>query len=234
MLRIDRLNVSYSGLQALWNVSIELKEHEFVAIVGSNGAGKTTLLKTISGLLRPSSGLISFLGEPIDNLPPHKICEKGIIHIPEGRKIFPLMKVVENLEMGGYVSEARKHIPDSLRQIYQLFPVLKERQKQDAGTLSGGEQQMLAIGRGLMAKPKLLMLDEPTLGLAPKLAIEILTTLNLLNQQGTAILLVSQEIFQTLKMADRAYVIENGRIVLEGKGEELLKNDAVKASYLGL
>jgi branched-chain amino acid transport system ATP-binding protein len=234
MLRVDQLNVSYSGLQALWNISIAVKEHELVAIVGSNGAGKTTLLKTISGLLRPLSGSISFLGERIDNLPPHKICEKGMIHIPEGRKLFPLMKVVENLEMGGYMPEARKHIPDSLIQVYQLFPVLKKRQNQVAGTLSGGEQQMLAIGRGLMARPKLLMLDEPTLGLAPKLATELLTAVSSLNQQGTTILLVSQEIFHTLKVAHRAYVVENGRIVLEGKGEELLQHDAVRASYLGL
>jgi branched-chain amino acid transport system ATP-binding protein len=234
MLRVDHLNVSYSGLQALWNTCISVKEHELVAIVGSNGAGKSTLLKTISGLLRSSSGSISFMGERIDNLAPHKICEKGIIHIPEGRKLFPLMKVVENLEMGGYMPEARRYIPDSLRQVYQLFPVLKERQNQDAGTLSGGEQQMLAIGRGLMARPKLLMLDEPTLGLSPKSATELLTRIGLLNKQGTTILLVSQEIFHSLRLAGRAYVIENGKIVLEGKGEELLQNDDVKASYLGL
>lgn len=234
MLKVDSINVSYSGLQALWDVSLEVNEHEFVAIVGSNGAGKTTLLKTISGVLQPSSGYISFLGERVDNLPPHRICEKGIVHVPEGRRLFPLMKVIENLEIGAYSLRARKLILDSLRQVYELFPVLRERRNQETGTLSGGEQQMLAIGRGLMAKPKLLMLDEPSLGLSPKLVIEVLRTLESLNQQGVTILLVSQEVFQTLKMAHRAYVLENGRIVLEGAGKELLQNEAVKASYLGL
>ncbi len=232
MLKVSNLNVSYKGLQALWDVSLEVKEGEFVALIGSNGAGKTTLLKTISGLLQPSSGSIEFLGERIDGLPSHKICELGVIHIPEGRKLFPLMKVVENLEMGAYLPRSRREVHNSLRQVYQLFPFLKERQNQDAGTLSGGEQQMLAIGRGLMAKPKLLMLDEPTLGLSPKLGAEIFKTLKLLNQQGITILLVSQEVYQALTLAGRAYVLENGRIVLEG--ENLLENEAVKESYLGL
>lgn len=234
MLKVDKVNVSYGGLQALWDVSVEVSEHEFVTIIGSNGAGKTTLLKTISGVIKPSSGSIDFQGKRLDGLAPHKICEMGIIHIPEGRKIFPLMKVSENLEMGAYLPEARKRARDSVERVYHLFPVLKERQSQLAGTLSGGEQQMLALGRGLMSQPKLLMLDEPSLGLSPKLAMEMLGTLKLLNEQGITILLVSQEVLQSLRLAQRAYVLENGRVALEGSGEKLLQDEAIRKSYLGL
>jgi len=234
MLKVDEVNVSYGGLQALWDVSVTISEHEFVTIIGSNGAGKTTLLKAISGIIKPSSGSIDFRGERLDGLAPHKICEMGIIHIPEGRKIFPLMKVSENLEMGAYVPEARKHARDSIERVYHLFPVLKERQNQLAGTLSGGEQQMLALGRGLMSQPKLLMLDEPSLGLSPKLAAEMLGTLKLLNEQGITLLLVSQEVLQSLRLAQRAYVLENGRVALEGSGEKLLQDEAIRKSYLGL
>ncbi len=234
MLKVDEVNVSYGGLQALWDVSVTVSEHEFVTIIGSNGAGKTTLLKAISGIIKPSSGSIDFQGERLDGLAPHKICEMGIIHIPEGRKIFPLMKVSENLEMGAYIPEARKHAKDSVERVYHLFPVLKERQNQLAGTLSGGEQQMLALGRGLMSQPKLLMLDEPSLGLSPKLAAEMLGTLKLLGEQGLTILLVSQEVLQSLRLAQRAYVLENGRVALEGSGEKLLQDEAIRKSYLGL
>ena len=234
MLKVDKVNVSYGGLQALWDVSVEVNEHEFVTIIGSNGAGKTTLLKAISGIIKPSSGSIDFRGERLDGLAPHKICEMGIVHIPEGRKIFPLMKVSENLEMGAYLPEARKRARDSVERVYHLFPVLKERQSQLAGTLSGGEQQMLALGRGLMSQPKLLMLDEPSLGLSPKLAMEMLGTLKLLGEQGLTILLVSQEVLQSLRLAQRAYVLENGRVALEGSGEKLLQDEAIRKSYLGL
>jgi len=234
MLKVDKVNASYGGLQVLWDVSIEVGEHEFVTVLGPNGAGKTTLLKTISGIINTSTGFIEFQSEKLNGLPPHKICEKGIIQIPEGRKIFPLMKVRENLELGAYLPGPRKRVVNSLEQVYQLFPILKERQNQLAGTLSGGEQQQLAIARGLMGQPKLLMLDEPTLGLSPKLATEVLGTLKRLNEQGLTILLVSQEVFQSLQLTQRAYVLENGKIVLKGTGEELLQNEDVKKSYLGL
>jgi branched-chain amino acid transport system ATP-binding protein len=234
MLKVDKINVSYGELQVLWDVSIEINKHEFVTILGSNGAGKTTLLKAISGIVKFSTGLIEFQGEKLNGLPPHKICEKGIIQIPEGRKIFPLMKVREHLEIGAYLPGPRKQIANSLEQVYQLFPILKERQNQLAGTLSGGEQQQLAIARGLMGQPKLLMLDEPTLGLSPKLITEVLGTLKRLNEQGLTILLVSQEVFQSLQLTQRAYVLENGKIVLKGTGEELLQNEDIKKSYLGL
>lgn len=234
MLRVDGICVSYGKLQALWNVSLYVDKGEFVSIIGPNGAGKTTLLKTISGLLRPSSGYIEFLNERIEKLPPHMVCEKGIVQVPEGRKLFPFMKVIENLELGAYLPKARKHVKDSLEQVYSLFPVLKERKNQMVATLSGGEQQMLALGRALMAKPKLLMLDEPSFGLAPKLAMEIFKNLKALNERGLTILLVSQEIFLALCNAHRSYVLENGRITLEGAGKELLENRNIKKSYLAL
>jgi len=234
MLKANKVNVFHGKLQAIWDVSLEVGEREFVTIIGPNGAGKTTLLMAISGVIKPSSGSIEFQGERLDGVPPHRICERGIIQVPEGRKIFPLMKVSENLEMGAYLSEPRKSVADSMERVYHLFPVLKERQNQLAGTLSGGEQQMLALGRGLMSQPKLLMLDEPTLGLSPKLAIEMLGTLKLLNEQGVTILLVSQEVLHSLEITQRAYVLENGRVALEGASEKLLANEDIRKSYLGL
>jgi len=234
MLKVNKINVFHGKLQAIWDVSLEVGEREFVTVIGPNGAGKTTLLMAISGVSQPSSGSIEFRGERLDGLPPHKICERGIIQIPEGRKIFPLMKVSENLEMGAYLAEPRKSVKDSLERVCHLFPILKEGQNQLAGTLSGGEQQMLALGRGLMSQPKLLMLDEPTLGLSPKLAIEMLGTLKLLNEQGVTILLVSQEVLRSLEITQRAYVLENGRVALEGTGEKLLANEGIRRSYLGL
>ena len=234
MLRVNSISVSYGKLQALRDVEIEVAERDFISVIGSNGAGKTTLLRAISGLTKISSGSIEFKGERLDGLLPRRICGMGIIQVPEGRKIFPLMKVKENLQLGAYLSRPRKLIQDSLTQVYQLFPVLKERQNQLAKTLSGGEQQMLAIGRGLMSRPLLLILDEPTLGLSPKLAAGMLMSLKQLNEQGITILLVSQEVIQSLHLARQAYVLENGRIALQGTGEELSRNEHIRKAYLGL
>ena len=234
MLKVNSVSVSYGKLQALRDVGIEVAADDFVAVIGSNGAGKTTLLRAISGLTRISAGSIEFKGERLDGLQPRRICEIGIIQVPEGRKIFPFMKVRENLLLGAYLPRPRKLIQDSLSQVYQLFPVLKERQNQLAKSLSGGEQQMLAIGRGLMSRPLLLILDEPTLGLSPKLAAEMLTSLKFLRERGITILLVSQEVIQSLQLAQRAYVLENGRVVLEGTGNELSQNEHIRKAYLGM
>jgi len=234
MLKVNSISVFYGKLQAIRDLRIEVAENDFVAVIGSNGAGKTTLLRAISGLTRISSGSIEFKGERLDGLLPRRICEMGIIQVPEGRKIFPFMKVKENLLLGAYLPRPRKLIQDSLSQVYQLFPVLKERQNQLTKTLSGGEQQMVAIGRGLMSRPLLLVLDEPTLGLSPKLAAEMLTSLKYLRERGITILLVSQEVIQSLQLAQRAYVLENGRVVLEGTGNELSQNEHIRKAYLGI
>ncbi|MDP2936496.1 MAG: ABC transporter ATP-binding protein [Dehalococcoidia bacterium] len=234
MLEVAGLAVAYGELVALRDVSLHVKEGEIVTVIGSNGAGKTTLLKTISGLLRPRAGRIEFLGEGIDGLPSHEICKRGIIQVPEGRKIFPQMPVLHNLQMGAYLPAARRNFAQSLGRAYALFPRLNERRSQRAGLLSGGEQQMLAMARALMARPKLLMVDEPSLGLAPKLVAEIFNTLLVLNQEGTTILLVSQEVRQALELAQRAYVLENGRITVEGSSKDLLNDPRIKAAYLGL
>ena len=234
MLSVNDLNVSYGNLQVLRNVSLEVGEGEFVALIGSNGAGKTTLLKTISGLLRPNSGSITFRDEAIHDLPTHAICERGLIQVPEGRELFPAMSVRDNLTIGAYLPGARKEYDQSLERVYTLFPRLQERRRQDTGTLSGGEQQMVAIGRGLMSRPALLMLDEPTLGLAPILVEENLRTLRQLNAEGLTILLVSQEVRQTLSLVDRAYVMENGRLVHHGPADRLLDDERIRSAYLGL
>ena len=234
MLEIENINVSYGLVRVLWDVSFRVKEGEVVATVGSNGAGKTTTLKTISGLLRPSSGSIEFKGERLDRIHSHLIVEKEIAHVPEGRRLFPFSTVLGNLEIGAYTKRARKKIGESLEFVFELFPVLRERQRQSAGTLSGGEQQMLAIARALMSMPSLLMLDEPSLGLAPIIANKVLEVLKQLNDQGVTILLVEQNINSALDLCDRGYVLENGRIVLEGSGQELLKNPHVKEAYLGI
>ena len=234
MLEVSNLNVFYGKSQALREVSLKVDEGEIVALVGANGAGKTTLLNTISGLLRPVSGHVEFLGKRIDRLAPHRIMKLGICQIPEGRKLFADMTVRENLEMGAYSSEAWKRMKETLEQVYQLFPVLKERRRQSAKKLSGGERQMVAIGRGLMSSPKLCMFDEPSYGLAPKLFSEVLDVINQLHEQGVTIFLVEQNVRQTLETASRAYVLENGQIVLEGKGKDLLQDDLVKKAYLGL
>lgn len=234
MLEVSNLNVFYGKSQALRDVSLKVSEREIVALVGINGAGKTTLLNTISGLLRPASGSVQFLGQRIDGLAPHKIMRLGICQIPEGRKLFRDMTVGENLEMGAYTSDAWKRRKETLEQVYQIFPVLKERRKQSASKLSGGEGQMVAIGRGLMSNPRLCMFDEPSYGLAPKLFSEVIEVMKRLREQGITVFLVEQNVRLTLKTADRAYVIENGQIVLEGKGEDLLQNEQVKTAYLGL
>ena len=234
MLRVNSINVSYGKLRALRDVGIEVAEHEFVAVIGSNGAGKSTLLRAISGLTSISSGSIEFNGKRLAGLSPRRICELGIVQVPEGRRIFPLMKVKENLQLGAYLPRPRKVVKESLRQVYELFPILKEREDQLAKTLSGGEQQMLAIGRGLMSRPLLLILDEPTMSLSPKLATEILMTLKKLNDQGGTILLVSQEVIQSLQLARRAYVLENGQVALQGTGDELSRSEHIRKAYLGL
>jgi branched-chain amino acid transport system ATP-binding protein len=234
MLQVEHLSVAYDTLQVLWDVSLEVHEGEIVALIGSNGAGKTTLLKTISGLMKPLFGSIRFKGEEVAGLPPHEICRRGVIQVPEGRALFPRMRVIENLELGAYLPAARAQRHETIERIYRLFPRLKERWRQDAGTLSGGEQQMVAIGRALMARPKLLMLDEPSLGLAPVLVETIMEVLTRLNAEGMTILLVSQEVHQALTIAHRVYVIENGRIVRSGTSHALRDDDAVRSAYLGL
>jgi branched-chain amino acid transport system ATP-binding protein len=234
MLEVSNLDVFYGKSQALRDVSLRVDEGEIVALVGTNGAGKTTLLNTISGLLRPASGSVEFLGRRIDRLAPHKIMQLGICQIPEGRKLFKDMTVQENLEMGAYASAAWKKKEETLQQVYQIFPVLKERAKQSASKLSGGEGQMVAIGRGLMSNPKLCMFDEPSYGLAPKLFLEVIQVIKRLREEGITVFLVEQDVRHTLEAADRAYVLENGQIALEGKGKGLLQDEKVKRAYLGL
>ena len=234
MLQLHNIDAFYGKAQALWDVSLTINEGEIVALVGANGAGKTTLLKIISGLLRPASGSVEFLGKRIEGLAPHSIVELGICHVPEGRRLFTQMSVGENLEMGAYVREAWSHKGNTLRQVYGMFPRLEERHRQLARTLSGGEQQMLAMGRGLMSRPRLCMFDEPSYGLAPLLVKEIFSLIHGLRDQGMTILLVEQNVRQSLGIADRACVLENGRITLEGGCQELLQEEFVRKAYLGL
>lgn len=234
MLNLRAVNFSYDKLPALVDITMEIHLGECTTVIGSNGAGKTTLLKVISGVFHPQSGSITFMGKTIHEMDPDEICKEGIIQVPEGRKLFPRMKVIENLEMGAYLSKAKKQFKESLGRVYQCFPILEQRRNQLAGTLSGGQQQMLAVARSLMALPCLLMLDEPSLGLAPKVAKEIFDTLKKLNQEGLTLLLVTQEVLQALNLAHRAYVLENSRIIMEGTGRELLESSKVKEAYLGL
>jgi len=233
-LEIINVDVCYGDLQVLWDVSLKIEEKQIVSIVGANGAGKTTLIKTVSGLLTPTSGRINFSGQRIDTLPAYEVVDLGIVQIPEGRRVFPYMDVLENLEMGAYTPRARKMKKETLEVVFGLFPTLKNKMTQRAGTLSGGEQQMLAIARGMMARPKLLMLDEPSLGLAPKLVKQVFQVVEQINNEGITVLLVEQNVSHSLAIADRGYVLENGRIVLEGKGEDLLDNRHVKKAYLGI
>jgi branched-chain amino acid transport system ATP-binding protein len=234
MLKIENLSAGYAGVAVLRNVSLTVEEGETVSVVGANGGGKTTLLKAISGIIKPSSGSIEFMGEKIYGLPPHEICRRRLIQVPEGRQLFPKMKVINNLEMGAYLSEARKNSAQSLERVYKLFPIFKERTQQKAGLLSGGEQQMLAISRALMSMPKLLMLDEPSEGLSPLFTDNVYETLKILGEQGLTILLVSQEVERSLELSHRAYVLENGQITVEGKSSEMLCNDKVREAYLGI
>lgn len=234
MLDVCNISTVYGKTQALWDVCLAVREGEIVALVGSNGAGKTTLLKTISGLQPPVSGTVEFLGKRIDSLPPYSIVELGISHVPEGGKVFPDMTVRENLEMGAYPYDAWKQREQTLERVYRLFPILKEREKQLAKTLSGGERQMLAMGRALMPRPKLCLFDEPSYGLAPLLVDEIFRIIQDLRDQEVTIFLIEQNVRYSLETADRAYVLENGRICLEGDCDALLESDHVRKAYLGL
>jgi len=233
MLKVDNINAYYGDLQALWGVSLQVNDGELVALVGPNGAGKTTTLKVITGLLKLASGRVNFNGNNLGKETVHKIVELGISQVPEGGRIFSGMSVLENLELGAFVPEARKVKDQSLRWVYKIFPRLEERQNQQAGTLSGGERQMLAIGRALMSKPKLLLLDEPSFGLAPILVQQMFEMIEEINKQGVTVLLVEQNVRAALEVAQRAYVIENGRIVGEGKGDDLLSFESIRSAYLG-
>jgi branched-chain amino acid transport system ATP-binding protein len=234
VLEVNSVDTFYAKTQAIWDVSLRIDEKEIVALVGANAAGKTTLLNTISGFLRPASGSVEFLGRRIDALTPHSIVELGISHVLEGGRPFTDMTVCENLEMGAYPYHSWKRREERLEQVYQVFPYLKARQGQLARTLSGGERQMLAMGRSLMARPKLCMFDEPSYGLAPLMVKELFKIITVLNEQAITILLVEQNVRHALEIADRAYLLENGRIVLEGAREVFLDNDYVKKAYLGL
>ncbi len=233
-LEIKDLRVSYGKIEAIKGISLHVEKGEIVTLVGANGAGKTTLLKTISGILKPSKGVINFEGKDVQTIAPYDRVLEGLCQAPEGRGIFPGMTVLENLEMGKFArKDWKKELDEDLEKIYTLFPRLKERQNQAGGTLSGGEQQMLSIGRALMARPRLLLLDEPSMGLAPMFIQQIFKIIREIQQQGVSILLVEQNAAQALACANRAYILETGNIVKEGSGKELLKDDAVKKAYLG-
>lgn len=234
MLGIEDLAVNYQQLRALRGVSLKVEEGDLAALIGSNGAGKTTLLNAISGLVPATEGRVLWQGDQVTGLSPDAICRLGIVQVPEGRKLFPKMTVLENLEMGAYLPAARTKLSESLTKVFDLFPRLAERTKQAAGSLSGGEQQMLAVGRALMARPRLLMLDEPSLGLAPIVASEIFRIIADLNREGLTVLLVSQEVLHTLSIAKSGYLLESGKITLSGPADQLLADPRVKSSYLGL
>jgi branched-chain amino acid transport system ATP-binding protein len=231
LLEIDDISVSYGAVNALRGISLNVDEGEIVTLLGANGAGKTTTLRTISGLLTPASGGVSFRGERIDTMAAHRIVSLGIGHVPEGRRVFPRMSIQENLEIGAYLDS--KHFKEDADRVFTLFPILAERRKQAAGNLSGGEQQMLAIGRALMGRPSLLLLDEPSMGLAPLIVAQIFGIIKQINSQGTAVLLVEQNAAQALKYASRGYVLANGEIVLAKSSTELLADERVRAAYLG-
>jgi branched-chain amino acid transport system ATP-binding protein len=233
VLRIEKLDFSYGDLQVLWGLSLEVKQGEIVTVLGANGAGKSTTLKNVSRLVRPSAGSITFEGKDLGKLESHQVVELGVVQVPEGRRIFPEMTILENLRMGSFIKATRPDRQRNIERAFTLFPRLAERQKQLGGTLSGGEQQMLAIGRGLMTNPRLMLLDEPSLGLSPLFVKNIFEIIKEINKQGTTILLVEQNVFQSLRISHRAYVLETGRVVLSGTGEELLGNEHVKKAFLG-
>jgi len=233
VLDIKNITVSYDIATALWDISLSVHERKIVSIVGSNGAGKSTTLKTISGVVHPKSGTISLNDQRIDQLPPHQIARMGISHVPEGRRIFPHLSVIENLKMGALPLKDQKRAEQLLKNVFELFPILKERQDQAGGTLSGGQQQMLAIGRGLMSDPKILLLDEPSLGLAPIIVDAVFDVVLQLNRQGQTILLVEQNAYRSLEVANYAYVLETGRMILEGEASTLIDHPHVKKAYLG-
>ncbi len=234
LLELKDINAGYGDLHILWDVSLGIERGEIVSLLGSNGAGKTTTLRAISGLIRPFSGSIYFNREDITGYPIHRRVEMGLSLVPEGRQLFPEMNIVENLEMGAYTKRAEENFQDALEWVFNLFPKLKERKKQLAGTMSGGEQQMLAIARGLMNRPEILMMDEPSMGLAPKLVLEIFNTIMKLREEGVTIFLVEQNAKAALDISDRAYIIETGRITLHGPAKELLSMDEVRKAYLGI
>ncbi len=233
MLEIKGINVFYDAIHALHDIDFEVNEGEIVTLIGANGAGKTTILKTVSGIIAPKSGEVSFMGKSLKNIAANKIVEMGMSHVPEGRRIFANLSVLDNLEMGAYIRKDKHKIKEDYEKVFTRFPRLKERLKQVAGTLSGGEQQMLAMGRALMSKPKLLLLDEPSMGLAPLLVKEIFTIIEDINKAGTTILLVEQNAHMALSIAHRAYVLETGHIVLSGDANELAQSEEVRKAYLG-
>lgn len=234
ILKIENIDVFYDDLQVIWSVSFEVNRGEIVALLGANGAGKSTILNTISGLLTPASGSITFEDQRLDQVPAHKVIEHGIVQVPEGRRLFPEMTVRENLIMGSLTPKAKAKRNETIEWVFGLFPKLREREKQMAGTLSGGEQQMLAVGRGLMSLPKLIMFDEPSLGLAPILVVEIFNIIERIQRESVTVLVVEQNTKHTLEICHRGYVLENGRIVLGGTGQELLNDEHVKQAYLGI
>jgi branched-chain amino acid transport system ATP-binding protein len=234
LLNVDNLNVFYGDAQALWDVSFHVPVGKIVSLVGSNGAGKTTTLKTISNLLKPRSGEVRIDGGITTGLPGYRVAEKGVAHVPEGRQLFPLMTVYENLTIGSVISRAKAEREKTLKEMFDMFPVLYDRRNQLAETLSGGEQQMLAIARGLMLKPKLILLDEPSLGLAPLVVGQIFDVIKEINRQGITVLLVEQNVQKALELADKGYVLENGRIVMSGKGLDLVCDDHIRKAYLGI
>ena len=234
MLTVKNIDVFYGDLQVLWDVSFEVRENEILVLIGANGAGKSTTIKTLSSLLTPQNGTIEFRDVRLDQLPPYEIIQHGIVHVPEGRRLFAEMSVEENLIMGSLHGDAKVNRHKTLDHVYQMFPRLQERKKQMAGTLSGGEQQMAAIGRGLMSLPKIMMFDEPSLGLSPILVQEIFGMIKRIKSEGVTVLLVEQNVTQTLAMCDRAYVLENGRITMEGTGTDLMEDEKVKEAFLGI
>ena len=234
LLSLDDVRTSYGDLQALFNITLQVKAGEVVTLIGANGAGKTTTLRVISGLLRSRHGKVQFEGQDISRLPAHEIVMRGVSHVPEGRQLFPYMSVEENLALGAYIPRVRPKLRAKIEEQFELFPRLKERRKQLAGTLSGGEQQMVAIARGLMAAPKLLLLDEPSLGLAPKIVEEVFAKIQQIGKSGVTVLIVEQNVVDGLSISDRGYVVENGEITLQGTPKELLANQQVRAAYLGL
>lgn len=234
VLKIKSLSAGYGDIQVLREINFSIKKGETVALLGANASGKTTFINSISGLVRPIKGEIYFEGEKIDNLPAYKIAELGLIQVCEGRNLFPLMTVEENLQLGAYVKRARPNLNKNIKMIYEMLPILYERRKQKAGSLSGGEQQMLAIGRGFMSNPKILMLDEPSLGLAPIIIQKVFETIKKIKEQNTTILLVEQNVIKSLKIADRGYIMENGRITLGGEASKLLADDKIRKAYMGI
>ena len=233
MLKVENLNVYYGVIHALKGVSFEVNEGEVIALIGANGAGKTTILHTVTGLLEAKSGSIDFEGHDLIKTPAHKIVALGMAHVPEGRRIFQQLSVLENLKLGAFTRKDKEEIASDLKKIYERFPRLEERKNQIAGTLSGGEQQMLAMGRALMSKPKIILMDEPSMGLSPLLVSEIFNIIESIRKSGTTVLLVEQNAKKALSVADRAYVLETGKIVLSGRAEELMNNDSIKKAYLG-